>query len=56
LAKFCHKAKFKIQKLKLFWRFSIARNKGLKFSKNHQIPKFGFECVAKDIEGGLKFL
>jgi hypothetical protein len=25
-------------------------------SKNHQIPPFGFECVAKDIEGGLKFV
>jgi len=35
---------------------SIARNKGLKMSKNHQIPTFGFECVAKDIEGGLKVL
>ncbi len=41
--------------MKLFWRFSIARNKGLKISKNHRIPTFGFECVAKDIEGGLKF-
>ncbi len=41
--------------MKLFWRFSIARNRGLKISKTHQIPTFGFECVAKDIEEGLKF-
>jgi hypothetical protein len=40
--------------MKWFWRFSIAIGEG-KFCTNHQIYIFGFEPVAKDIEGWLKF-
>jgi hypothetical protein len=40
--------------MKWLWRFSIARSEGEK-SKNFQIFVFGFQCVAKDMEGWLKF-
>jgi len=59
LTKFREKENFKIikvknLKMKWLWRFSIARSEG-KNSKIFQISIFGFQCVAKDMEGWFKF-
>jgi len=38
--------------MKCLLRFSIAKSE--KYYTNHQIPIFGFQCVAKYIEGRFK--
>jgi hypothetical protein len=54
LMKFCHEVKFKNLKMKWFWRVSITRNEREKKRKTFEISSFGFQCVAKNIEGWLK--
>jgi hypothetical protein len=53
-AKFRQKAKFKIQRTKWFWRFSVAYNEEKKRLKISRFNYFGFHYVANNIEGWLK--